>query len=116
MAAMASFPAREVIVATLGTIFNQGTETNEESSSLRAELQKSTWENDPSRKLFNIPVALSIMVFFALCSQCAATLATIKRETNSWLWPLFSFTYMTVLAYIGALIVYQIGMKFMSSG
>jgi ferrous iron transport protein B len=47
------------------------------------------------------------MVFFALCSQCAATLATIKRETNSWRWPLFAFTYMTALAYGGALITYQ---------
>ena len=50
------------------------------------------------------------MVFFALCAQCAATLAVIKRETNSWFWPAFTFTYMTVLAYIGAFATYQIGM------
>lgn len=48
------------------------------------------------------------MVFFALCSQCAATLATIKRETNTWRWPLFSFGYMTALAYFGAMLVYQV--------
>ena len=109
MAAIASFPAREVIVATLGTIFNQGTDASEDSESLHDALKDARWDNDPKRKLFDIPVALSIMVFFALCSQCAATLATIKRETNTWRWPLFSFTYMTALAYIGAMITYQVG-------
>ena len=54
-----------------------------------------------------MPVALSILVFFALCCQCASTLAIIRRETNSWRWPAFTFLYMTVLAYVGALIVYQ---------
>jgi len=60
--------------------------------------------------VFNVPVALSIMVFFALCCQCAATVAIIKRETNSWRWAVFAFAYMTVLAYGGALITYQVGM------
>ena len=54
--------------------------------------------------MFNIPVALSIMVFFALCAQCAATLAVIRRETNSWRWPAFTFAYMTALAYVAALV------------
>ena len=70
----------------------------EKYAKLSERLREASWDDEPGRKLFNIPVALSIMVFFALCSQCAATLATIKRETNSWKWPLFSFTYMTVLA------------------
>jgi ferrous iron transport protein B len=56
-----------------------------------------------------VPVALSIMVFFALCAQCAATLMVIKRETNSWRWPVFTFAYMTVLAYFAALVTYQVG-------
>ncbi|HYF50071.1 MAG TPA: ferrous iron transport protein B [Planctomycetota bacterium] len=110
MAAIASFPAREVIVATLGTIFNLGADEDEESDTLRAALKDATWDGS-SKPLFSIPVELSIMVFFALCSQCAATLATIKRETNSWKWPLFSFTYMTVLAYVGALITFQIASR-----
>jgi len=109
MAALASFPAREVIVATLGEIFNLGSDVDEEDEGLRAALQQVTWDNSNSR-LFNIPVALSIMIFFALCSQCAATLATIKRETNSWRWPLFSFGYMTALAYVGAMFAYQLTM------
>jgi ferrous iron transport protein B len=65
--------------------------------------------------VFNIPVALSIMVFFALCAQCGATLAVIRRETNSWRWPIFTFTYMTVLAYLGALVTYQVGMLLTSA-
>ena len=58
--------------------------------------------------MFNVPVALSIMVFFALCAQCASTLVVIKRETKSWRWPAFTFIYMTVLAYVGALVVFQV--------
>jgi ferrous iron transport protein B len=54
-------------------------------------------------------VALSIMVFFALCAQCAATLSTIYKETGSLWWPTFTFCYMTCLAYAGALITYQLG-------
>jgi ferrous iron transport protein B len=59
--------------------------------------------------LFNVPVALSIMVFYALCAQCAATLAVIRQETNSWRWPAFTLGYMTALAYFGAMATYQIG-------
>ena len=54
------------------------------------------------------------MVFFALCAQCASTLAVIRRETGSWWWPAFTFAYMTGLAYIGALADYQIGIRLMS--
>ena len=72
-------------------------------------LHSVTWDGT-DRPVFNLPVALSIMVFFALCVQCAATLAVIRRETNSWRWPAFTFAYMTALAYVGALATYQIGM------
>jgi ferrous iron transport protein B len=56
-------------------------------------------------------VALSIMVFFALCAQCGSTLMVVYRETGSWRWPAFCFTYMTALAYLGALLTYQIGSR-----
>ncbi len=59
-----------------------------------------------------MPVALSVMVFFALCCQCASTLVVIKRETNSWRWPIFTFAYMTCLAYAGAFVTYQVGQWF----
>ena len=112
MAAVASFPAREVMVGTLGIIFNQGqgdAGADDYRSRLGKHLTNQTWDNDPGRPLFTVPVALSVMVFFALCCQCASTLAVIKRETNSWAWPAFTFVYMTVLAYLGALGVFQVG-------
>jgi ferrous iron transport protein B len=59
--------------------------------------------------VFDVPVALSIMVFFALCAQCASTLVVIKRETGTWRWPIFTFCYMTSLAYVAALVTYQVG-------
>ena len=115
MAALASFPAREVMVATLGLIYNQG-EAGDDPEEYRAGLAKTLreqrWDDDPGRPLFTVPVALSVMVFFALCCQCASTLAVIRRETGSWLWPAFTFVYMTVLAYLGALVVYQVGSLF----
>jgi ferrous iron transport protein B len=120
MAALASFPAREVVVGTLGVIYNRGKTDSKEirespdvaGTDLAKALQDATWDEDPSRKVFTVPTALSIMVFFALCCQCASTLAVIRRETRSWRWPAFTFIYMTVLAYIGALTVYQIGSLF----
>ncbi len=105
---LASFPAREVIVATLGTIYSLGGDVDETDSGLQQALQNSKWPD--GRPVYSIPVALSIMVFFALCAQCASTLMVIRRETNSWGWPLFTFVYMTTLAYLAALIVYQVGM------
>ena len=112
-AAIASFPAREVVIATLGVIYNLGEDEDEQrqTETLRETLRSATWEGT-ERKVFNVPVALSIMVFFALCAQCSSTLAVIKRETNSWRWPAFTFVYMTVLAYVAALLTYQIGSLF----
>ena len=52
------------------------------------------------------------MVFYALCAQCAATLAVIRRQTQTWRWPVFTFAYMTSLAYVGALLTYHVGMLF----
>ena len=103
---IASFPAREVIIATLGTIYSLGGDVDEEDSGLKDALASSRWED--GRPVYNLPVALSIMVFFALCAQCAATLMVIRRETNSWRWPIFTFVYMTALAYVGSLITYNL--------
>jgi ferrous iron transport protein B len=109
MAALASFPAREVMVGTLGIIFNQGevdpAKVREAGLGGETELSKALRQED----VFSVPTALSVMVFFALCCQCASTLVVIRRETGGWRWPVFTFGYMTVLAYIGALVVYQVG-------
>jgi ferrous iron transport protein B len=103
MAALASFPAREVMVGTLGLIYSQG-----KGDSGDKRYRQSLGE-ELGRQGFTAPIALSVMVFFALCCQCASTLAVIRRETNSWAWPLFTFVYMTGLAYLGALVVFQVG-------
>ena len=108
-AVIASFPAREVVVATMGTIYNMGEGHDEMSTGLRAKLRSATWPD--GRPVFSLAVALSIMVFFALCCQCAATLATIRRETRSWRWPALTFGYMTALAYAGAFLTYQIAIR-----
>ncbi|HEX3149349.1 MAG TPA: nucleoside recognition domain-containing protein, partial [Gemmataceae bacterium] len=116
MAALASFPAREVVVGTLGIIYDRGDVDSQEirkaENAGETELGKAIheeWSNDPDRGKYRVPVALSLLVFFALCCQCASTLAVIRRETRSWWWPAFTFCYMTALAYVGALITFQIG-------
>lgn len=107
MATLAAFPAREIVVAVLGTIFNLGSSSDGDSQVLRTALRAATW--DDGTPLFTTAAVLSILVFFALCCQCGATLATIKRETNSYGWAFFTFGYMTVLAYGGAFCAYQFG-------
>lgn len=91
---VASFPAREVIIGTLGTIYSLG---GEDEPGLANALQGARWPD--GRRVFSVPVALSVMVFFALCAQCSSTLMVIQRETNDWRWAGFTFLYMTVLAY-----------------
>jgi len=106
IAVLASFPAREVIIATLGTIYALGGEATEEHEGLKSQMRAATWPD--GSPVFTLATALSIMVFFALCAQCASTLMAIRRETNSWRWPIFSFAYMTSLAYLGAMLTYHL--------
>ncbi len=110
--AIASFPAREVIIATLGTVYSMGGDVDEESEGLISAIREARWPD--GRPVYNLAVALSIMVFFALCAQCVSTLLVIRRETNSWRWPILSFVYMTGLAYIGALVTYQVTIRLVS--
>jgi len=110
-AAIASFPAREVVLGTLGVIYNLGDVdpgAEEGATMLVRRLKAATWDGT-DRKVFTLPVALSIMVFFALCAQCMSTLVVIGRETGSRLWPLVTFAYMTALAWLAAFVVYQGG-------
>jgi ferrous iron transport protein B len=110
---LASFPAREIIISTLGITYALGGEVDEASDDLRNTLSHAKWETGPrtGEPVFNIPVALSIMVFFALCMQCGATLAVIAKELN-WRWAAGSFIALTSLAWLAAVLVYQIGTLF----
>lgn len=103
---ISAFPAREVIIATLGIIYNVG-DADEQSGSLRERMLAD--RNQDGSKVFTPLVAFSLMIFFALSSQCMSTLAVVYRELKSWKWTGFLFTYMTILAYISSLIVYQAG-------
>lgn len=116
---LAAFPARELIVPTLGILYrvpdvDPGTydtaeletaSTNDDG--LRARLKEA--RHPDGTPVLTPVVALALMVFFALCSQCVATLGAIRRETRSWRWPIFTFTVMTALAWLAAVLVFQIG-------
>lgn len=103
-----SFAAREVLVSTLGIVYGAGSVDPEDTQPLRDRIRT---ERDPAtgKPVFTPLVGMSLMVFFVLACQCMSTLAIIKRETNSWRWPAFVFTYMTVLAWTGSFVVYQGG-------
>jgi ferrous iron transport protein B len=102
---LASFPAREVIVSTLGIIYNAG-DPEEDDAALRERLAAATWPD--GRPIYTPWVALAVMVFFALCLQCGSTVAVIARESG-WRWAAFAFAYMTGLAWVGAVVAYQAG-------
>ncbi|MGB7203397.1 MAG: ferrous iron transport protein B [Pyrinomonadaceae bacterium] len=107
VALIASFAAREVLVSTLSIIYSVGKDENEESETLLAAVRDA--KTDDGRPAWTPLTALTLMVFFVLAMQCMSTLAVVRRETNSWTWPLFMLAYMTGLAYIAALITYQGG-------
>lgn len=109
---LASFPAREVIISTLGITYALGGEVDEESGDLRQTLTQTKWESGPraGEPVFNLAVALSIMVFFALCMQCGATVAVIARELN-WGWALTSFFSLTGIAWVAAVVTYQVAIR-----
>ena len=104
---IASFAAREVIVGALGTIYSVA-EADENSLDLREHLQTAT-DPETGEPLYTPLVALSLLVFFVLALQCTSTLAIAKRELNSWKWPVIMWVYMTGLAYLCSLLVYQLG-------
>jgi ferrous iron transport protein B len=105
-AVVAGFPAREVVIAVLGTIYAVG-DAEDSGRALAGRLQNARRE-DGSR-LFTLPMVLGMLFFYAFCLQCAATIAVLYRETNGWQWPLFAWTYMTGIGYAGALLIYQLG-------
>jgi len=101
-----AFAAREVFISTLGVVFGIG-EADEETKPLRQALRD-------ARHADGTPVmtplsGVSLMVFFLLACQCMSTIAVVKRESGSWKWPIFLFSYMTVLAYVASFVVYQGG-------
>ncbi len=103
---VASFAARELFVGTMGVIYSVG-DVDESSATLQEQMRAATWPD--GRPVFTPLVAVSLMVFYVLSCQCVSTIAVVRQETRSWRWPLFQIAYMTALAYVAALLIYQIG-------
>ena len=105
IAIISSFAAREVFVGTLATIYSVGGSDNDETikNKMQAEINPITGE-----KIFNFSSGISLLLFYAFAMQCASTLAITKKETNTWKWPVFQLFFMSGLAYLVALIAFQI--------
>jgi ferrous iron transport protein B len=101
-----AFAAREVFISTLGVVFGIG-EADEENKPLRQALRDAR-HADGSPVMTPLS-GVSLMIFFLLACQCMSTIAVVKKESGSWKWPAFLFAYMTVLAYLASLAVYQGG-------
>ncbi len=104
IAVLTSFAAREVFVGTLATIYSVG---NDEEETIK---QRMAAEVNPVTKepLFNLASGISLLLFYAFAMQCMSTLAVVKRETNSWKWPLAQLVIMSTFAYLVALVAYQL--------
>ena len=105
IALITSFAAREVFVGTIATIYSLG--STEDQPTIKNRL-KSEINPETGGPRFTPAVGFSLLVFYTLAMQCASTLATVKRETKGWKWPLLQLGYMTGLAYLSAFIVYQV--------
>ncbi len=105
-AVIASFPAREVVVAVLGTIYAVGDDVNATDKRLLNRLRNA--RHADGTPVFTIGMAIGLMIFYAFCLQCMATVAIMRRETNGWKWPIAAWGYMTGVGYLGALLAYQL--------
>ncbi len=106
IALITSFAAREVFVGTMATLYSVG-EDFEDESTIKSRMQ-SEINTETGGPRYTLAVAFSLLVFYAFAMQCMSTVAIVHRETNGWKWPLIQMAYMSVLAYVSALCVYQI--------
>ena len=104
---ISAFAAREVFVSTMSILYSVGKDEGAESETLLQGVRDAT--NDKGEKIWTPLLGLSTMIFFLLAMQCISTVAVVRRETNSWRWPIFMTTYMCGLAYLASFIVYQGG-------
>jgi ferrous iron transport protein B len=104
---VSSFAAREVIVSTLAIVYGVGRDAaDNDQKSLYTTMQQA--KRSDGTPIFNAATCASLLVFYILAAQCLSTTAVVRRETNSWKWPLFQIAYMTGLAYFASLVVYQL--------
>ena len=103
IAIVTSFAAREVFVGTLATIYSVESDKEE---TIKERMSNEIRED--GKPLFGLASGISLMIFYAFAMQCMSTLAVVKKETNSWKWPTLQLIIMTFIAYLAALIVYQL--------
>ena len=103
IALITSFAAREVFVGTMATLYSV---EEDDDSSLREKMAAAKHSN--GSKVYTLPAAFSLLIFYMLAMQCMSTLAVVKRETKSWKWPLIQLGYMTALAYGMSWLIYQL--------
>jgi len=106
IALITSFAAREVFISTMATIYSIGGDL-EDDLTIRQKLDQQINANT-GEKTFNKATSFSLMVFYVFAMQCMSTLAVVKRETKGWKWPIIQTIYMSALAYLAALITYQL--------
>jgi ferrous iron transport protein B len=104
IAVVSSFAAREVFVGTLATIYSVGSQSKEEAT-IKMKMAEDIDAN--GNKIFNFATGISLLLFYAFAMQCVSTLAIVKKETNSWKWPIIQLVFMSGFAYVVALIAYQ---------
>ena len=106
---VASFAAREVFVSTMSIVYNVGKYDRSEAgmNHLTKTLQAQKKEN--GTPVYTPLIAVTLMVFYVFALQCVSTVAVVRRETNSWKWPLFQWLYMGVLAWTLAFITWRVG-------
>jgi ferrous iron transport protein B len=106
---ISSFAAREVFVSTMATVYNVGS-ADESDSGKRALAQTLREQKRPDGSPLYTPLlAVTLMVFYVFALQCASTVAVVRRETNSWKWPVFQWLYMGALAWILAFVTWHGG-------
>jgi ferrous iron transport protein B len=103
IAIVTSFAAREVFVGTLSTIYSVG--NSEEEATIKKRMEAEI--KPDGTKIFNFATGISLLLFYAFAMQCVSTLAIVKKETNSWKWPIIQLVFMSGFAYVTALIAYQ---------
>src|ERR1700712_2768333 len=106
IALVTSFAAREVFVGTMATLYSVGDDADENNTTLRQKMNAATRAD--GTKVYTLAAGLSLLVFYVLAMQCMSTSAVVKRETRSWKWPAIQLFYMTGLAYVMSLAVYNL--------
>ncbi|MCZ8145913.1 ferrous iron transport protein B [Flavobacterium sp.] len=104
IAVVSSFAAREVFVGTLATIYKVGDQSEEETT-IKEQMRHEVHED--GSPVFNLASGISLLLFYAFAMQCISTLAIVKKETNSWKWPMIQLVFMSGIAYVSALVAYQ---------